>query len=91
MQGLCQGNGATPTGWAAVSITILCAHNRKGHGIKIVCPVLKLNGYIAAVLYVDDTDAIYLDLGKEETVEEAHSWLQDSVLSWGNLLIVIRG
>ncbi len=74
-QGLCQGNGAAPAGWAVVSIIILCAHKRKGHGMKIVCPVSKLNGHIAAVLYVDDTDVIHLDLGKEETVEEAHTWL----------------
>jgi hypothetical protein len=51
-QGLiCQGNGAAPARWAVVSITILCAHKRKGHGMKIVCPVSKLNGHVAAVLY----------------------------------------
>jgi hypothetical protein len=55
-QELCQGNGAAPTGWAVGSITILCAHKRKGHGIKIVCPVSKSNGHVMAVLYVDDTD-----------------------------------
>ncbi len=55
-QGLCQGNGATPAGWAVVSINILCIHKRKGHGMKIVCPVSKLNGHVAAVLYVVDTD-----------------------------------
>jgi hypothetical protein len=87
MQGLCQGNGAAPAGWAVGSITILCAHKRKGHRMKIVCPVSKLNGHVAAVLYVDDTDVIHLDLGKEKTVEEAHSQLQESVLSWGNSLI----
>jgi hypothetical protein len=55
--------------------------------MKIVCPVSKLYGHIVAVLYVDDTDVTHLYLGKEETVEEAHSQLQESVLSWGNLLI----
>lgn len=30
-QGLCQGNVAAPAGWAAISITILGAHKRKGH------------------------------------------------------------
>jgi hypothetical protein len=49
--------------------------------MKIVCPVLKLNDHVVAVLYMDDTDVIHLDLGKEETVEEAHSQLQESVLS----------
>jgi hypothetical protein len=91
MQGLCQGNGAAPAGWAVVSIIILHAYKRKGKGMKIVCPVSMLNSHVAAVLNVDDTDVIHLDLGKEETVEEAHVRLQDSVLSWGNPLITTGG
>jgi hypothetical protein len=91
MQGLCQGNGATPTGWVVVSINILHAHKRKGHRMKTLCPVLKLNSHVAAVLYVDDTDVIHLDLGKEETVEEAHALLQESVFSLVNLLIATGG
>jgi hypothetical protein len=31
-QGLCQGNGEAPVGWAVISITILQAHKEKGHG-----------------------------------------------------------
>ena len=31
-QGLCQGNGVAPAGWAVISITILHAHKAKGHG-----------------------------------------------------------
>jgi hypothetical protein len=33
-QGLCQGNGAAPAGWTVVSIVILNAHRRRGHGTK---------------------------------------------------------
>ena len=29
-QGLCQGNGAAPAGWAVISITIFMAHKEKG-------------------------------------------------------------
>ena len=29
-QGLCQGSGATPAGWAMIGITILKAHKKKG-------------------------------------------------------------
>lgn len=36
-QGLCQGNGAALTGSAVISITILNAHKRKGHGALFVC------------------------------------------------------
>jgi hypothetical protein len=31
-QGMCQGNGASPAGWAVISICILSAHGRKRHG-----------------------------------------------------------
>ena len=90
-QGLCQGNGAAPAGWAVVSITILHAHKKKGHGMKILCPISKLNGHVAAILYVDDTDVIHLDLGAIESTSTAHFHLQESVLSWGKLLIATGG
>eukprot|EP00956_Cyclotella_meneghiniana_P008123 scaffold10809_cov23-Cyclotella_meneghiniana.AAC.2 len=38
-QGLCQGNGAAPAGWAVISITVLKAHKRKGHGATFCCPI----------------------------------------------------
>lgn len=90
-QGLCQGNGAAPAGWAVVSITILQAHKKKGHGLKLLCPITHLKGHIAAVLYVDDTDVIHLDLQEEECLTDAHHRLQESILSWGNLLIATGG
>ena len=46
-QGLCQGSGAVPTGWAVISITIICAHKSKGHGGHFVCPVSDLTGHLA--------------------------------------------
>ena len=41
IQGLCQGNGVAPAGWAVISITILNTHKRKGHGSHFVCPILR--------------------------------------------------
>jgi hypothetical protein len=49
-QGLCQGNGAAPTGWAVISITVVRAHKRKGHGATFMCPISKLKFVLAAVL-----------------------------------------
>jgi hypothetical protein len=43
MQGLTQGNGASPAGWAVISICILGAHRKKGHGAKFYCPITKLH------------------------------------------------
>jgi hypothetical protein len=35
-QGLCQGNRASPAGWAVISICILWAHGKKSHGAKFL-------------------------------------------------------
>ena len=63
-QGLCQGNGAAPAGWAVVSIAILNAHKRKGHGAQFLCPISLVRSDLAAVLYVDDTDVIHLNMNR---------------------------
>jgi hypothetical protein len=86
-QGLCQGNGAAPTGWAVISICILRAHGKKGHGAKFLCPITKLQNHLSAILYVDDTDILHIDLTKDERVKDVHHAIQESVNSLGNLLI----
>ena len=86
-QGLCQGNGAAPAGWAVVSITILNAHKRKGYGARFLCPISLTRANLAAVLYVDDTDVIHLDMEKKEDKLETLAHLQESVWNWGRLLI----
>jgi hypothetical protein len=42
-------------------------------------------------LYLDDTDLLHIDLTKDETVDKVHPAIQDSVNSWGNLLIATGG
>jgi hypothetical protein len=69
-QGMCQGNGASPAGWAVISICILNAHSRRGHGAKFICPVTRLQKHLFAILYVDDTDIIHIDLTWNKMVNE---------------------
>ena len=90
-QGLCQGNGAAPAGWAVVSIVILDAHKRKGHGAKIVCPITNLCHHLATILFVNDTDILHLIMDADESAFEAHRAMQASVSSWGRLLIASGG
>ena len=80
-----------PAGWAVISIVILGAHKRKGHGAKFVCPVSLARGELSAILFVDDTDVIHFNMEKNETALEAHANLQESVESWGNLLMTSGG
>jgi hypothetical protein len=86
-QGLCQGNGTPPDGWAVISICILRAHGKKGHGAKFLCLITKLQHHLLAILYVDDTNLLHIDLTKDKRVEDVHHAIQESVNSWGNLLI----
>jgi hypothetical protein len=91
MQGMCQGNGALPAGWAVISICILNAHSKKGHGAKFICPVTKLEKHLSTILYVNDTDILHIDLTQNERVDEVHKRIQESVNSCGNLLIATGG
>ena len=90
-QGLCQGNGAAPAGWCVISIVILNCHKSKGHGSQFLAPISKVKKDLAAILFVDDNDLIHLDMSKEETCWEAFNAMQDSVESWGKLLIATGG
>ena len=90
-QGMCQGNRALPAGWEVISICILSAHGKKGHGAKFFCPVTKLEKHLAAILYIDDTDILHIDLRRNERVKEVHQRIQESVNSWDNLLIATGG
>jgi hypothetical protein len=92
-QGLCQGNGAAPAGWAVISITVVRvrAHKRKGHGATFLCPVTGVKFFLAAVLFVDDCDLIHIDMVKDESALETFDKMQASVCNWGMLLIATGG
>ncbi len=90
-QGLGQGNGASPAGWAVVSICIINAHKKKGHGAHFVCPITKLRSHIAGVIYVDDTDLIHFRMDKQEDTSDTLYGLQEAILNWGKLLLALGG
>jgi hypothetical protein len=91
MQGLCQGNKALPAGWAVISICILRAHGKKEHEAKFICPITNLQPHLLAILYVDDMDILHIDLTKDKSIDDVHTAIQDSMNSWGNLLIAMGG
>jgi hypothetical protein len=64
---------------------------QKGPWGKFICLVTKLERHLSAILYVDDTDILHIDLTKDEGVDEVHERIQASVNSWGNLLIATGG
>ena len=90
-QGLCQGSGAAPAGWAVIAITCMKAHKKKGHGAHFVCPISNLQGHLAAIMFVDDTDIVHMDMREDQSVEEAHYSLHESIQNWGKLLMATGG
>lgn len=91
-QGLCQGSGAAPAGWAAISVTILMAHKANGHGATFACPITPDKAMdLAAILFVDDTDIIHINMNRRESMHDVHAALAASVKSWNSLLLATGG
>ncbi len=90
-QGLCQGNGVSPAGWGVVSICIISAHKKKGHGAHFTCPITKLKSHIAGIIYVDDTGLIHFRVDKDQGKDEAFFNLQEAITNWGKLLLATGG
>jgi hypothetical protein len=78
-QGLGQDNGASPAGWCVISIMILRAHEKKGHGAQFVAQMSCVKWSLSAILYVDDTDLLHLNMEHNESVWEVRWSLQQSV------------
>jgi hypothetical protein len=91
MQGLCQGNGASPAGWCVINIMILRSHGAKGHGAHFLAPMSYVRRSLLAILYVDDTDLLHLNMECNEPVLDIHVALQRSIKNWGKLSIATGG
>jgi hypothetical protein len=90
-QGLGQGNGASPAGWCVISIMILRAHGKNGHGARFMAPMSLVKRSLSAILYVDDTYLLHLNMERNESVWEVRRSLQQSIDNWGKLLIATGG
>jgi hypothetical protein len=91
VQELTQENGAFPSGWAVISIVILRAHGKRGHGAKFRCPITNLSAHISAILYNNNLDLLHINFDHDKSVDDAHAAIQNSVNSWGNHLIATGG
>ncbi len=56
-----------------------------------LCPITKLQQHLSAILYVDNTDILHIYLTKDKSIDDIHVSIQESVNSWGNLLIATGG
>ncbi len=74
-----------------VSIVILRAHGAKGHGAQFTAPMSLVRRSLLAILYVDDTDLLHINMDAEESIVEVHIVIQRTIENWGRLLIATGG
>jgi hypothetical protein len=74
-----------------ISVVILRAHGKKGHVTKFRCPTTNLSAHILAILDFDSTDLLHINFDHDKSINDAHAAIQNSVNSWGNLLIATEG
>ena len=89
--GLAQGNGAAPPGFLAVSTLMIDVYKRLGHGTNFVSAWTGDVFYLAAVLYVDDSDLLHLSMVGEPEDEEFLSQVQEATFDWGGLVQATGG
>jgi hypothetical protein len=92
-QGMCQGNGSAPAAWTATSIPMIAIQRRKDYGAHLIAPISSQQGHFIGELFIDnnDTNLFHLEMRRNENVFQAHSKLQDGIISWGKLLIATGG
>ena len=90
LHGLCQGNGAAPAAWLALSSVLIVAYKSLGYGSKVMSPITKDWLDIMGVLYVDDTDLYIMNECVKSSVDIRDD-SQGALTAWGKLLIATGG
>ena len=79
-QGVCQGNGASPTIWVAVSIPLLEMMCTAKHGVKFEAPLSHETNNILGFAYLDDTDLVEGHLTNMKlTIEDVMENIQEAL------------
>ena len=88
---LAQGNGAAPPGFLAVSTLMIDAYKRLGHGTEFVSAWTGDAFYLAAVLYVDDSDLLHMSLVESPEDSEFLEQVQRATFDWGGMVQATGG
>ena len=70
---------------------ILWAHEAKGHGAHFIVPMSQVCSSLSAILYVDGTNLLHLNMNGDETIFKTHATLQRAIKNWGKLVIAMGG
>jgi hypothetical protein len=89
--GLAQGNGAAPPGFLAVSTLMIEVYKRLGHGSNFVSAWSGDAFFLAAILYVDDSDLLHLSMVASDEDAAFLAQVQEATFDWGGLVQATGG
>jgi hypothetical protein len=91
LMGLGQGSGAAPLGMRGVVTLAINAYKTLGHGMQVPFSRSQRLLYLAAIIYVDDTDLLHW--GKFYGIEDTEflTDVQDAINDWGKLIQATGG
>jgi hypothetical protein len=81
-QGLGQGNGAAPTGWAVVSAPIINMVRAAGFGATFISALTSAVTTFVCYAFVDDTDLVHTRPGDSHSGSDLIPEMQDAVDHW---------
>ena len=83
MFGFGQGNGQAPPGFTAVSALMSNAYRRLGHGSAFVGAWSGILFFLAAIIFVDDTDLLHVGQRRDMSDQEFFCQVQRATTDWG--------
>lgn len=82
-QGICQGNGAGPVVWVAVSTPLIEMMRGAGHGITFQAPLSSEQESLVGFTFVDDTDILSGNLTDVAlTIQDIYASVQHAIDTW---------
>ena len=83
LQGILQGNGASPTTWVLISTPLLNMLRVKGNGAKFISPMSKELSHIVGFAFVDDTDLITFNMQIDNVDwDDITTQMQEAINRW---------
>lgn len=83
LQGILQGNGASPTTWVLISTPLLNMLRTHGNGAKFKAPISKELSHIVGFAFVDDTDLITFDMQSDNRDwDDITTQMQQAIDRW---------
>ncbi|MGL5936571.1 MAG: endonuclease/exonuclease/phosphatase family protein [Cetobacterium sp.] len=90
-QGILQGSGAGPAGWAAIAAVIIKAMKDEGFGYKVWTLIRQRAVEIVGFAFVDDTDLIHAAHDRKTPTQRTLQEAQAALSLWENMLHATGG